>query len=57
MEDSIQDIKKLICDTLKSAEIAEIKKNIRDCRPLNELCRDAPHHRYAVDNSQKVKHK
>ncbi|VDK24453.1 unnamed protein product [Taenia asiatica] len=45
MEDNIRDIKKLICDTLKSAEITEAKKNIRDCRPLNELCRDAPHYR------------
>nr|CDS20170.1 tektin 1 [Echinococcus granulosus] len=45
MEDNIRDIKKLICDTLKSAEITETKTNIRDCRPLNELCRDAPHYR------------
>ncbi|KAL5108303.1 Tektin-1 [Taenia crassiceps] len=45
MEDNIRDIKNLICDTMKSAEIAETKKNIRDCKPLNELCRDVPHYR------------
>ncbi|KAM7536149.1 hypothetical protein Aperf_G00000097593 [Anoplocephala perfoliata] len=45
LEDSIQDIKKAICSTLKIIQITETKKNIRDCRPVNELCRDAPYHR------------
>ncbi|KAL5966439.1 Tektin-1 [Taenia solium] len=54
MEDNIRDIKKLICETLKSAEITEAKKNIRDCRPLNELCRDAPHYRI-VEQTEELK--
>ena len=49
MEDNICEIKKLICDTMKSVKITEAKQIIRDCRPPNELCKDAPHYRYNID--------
>ncbi|VDM36444.1 unnamed protein product [Hydatigera taeniaeformis] len=54
MEENIRNIEKLICDTLKSAQITETKKNIRDCRPSNELCRDPPHYRI-IEQTKELK--
>ncbi|VDD79827.1 unnamed protein product [Mesocestoides corti] len=45
MEDNITEIKKALCDVKKTSTITGIRRNLRDCRPQTELCRDTPHYR------------